>query len=302
MITVAGNPVVSTPDTRPARPRVRVARLHGGGRHLPQRDHPARRRDPAGAAGAHQEPLRPRALLARDPQRRELLAAGRRADAATRSPEWETLLRLAAIARRPGDERRAAAGALDDFALADRGAEGGDPQRDRRSRAATPASSSTSCRPTAGAGPERVLDFMLRTGAVRRPVRCRRPRRWSVARGPRGEPARRRPRPAAAAPARGAARRRSGTIELAPDAIVADVEAAPDPVARPARQRRDGARRPARPALEQLVDAQPRDPGEGQAALHAAGPSGRRRALRRGRRRADPGALACRARSRSRPR
>ena len=50
LITVAGNPVLSTPERRPARPRARVARLHGVRRHLPQRDDAPRRRDPAGAA------------------------------------------------------------------------------------------------------------------------------------------------------------------------------------------------------------------------------------------------------------
>ena len=49
LITVAGNPVLSTPERRPPRPRARVARLHGLGRHLPQRDDAPRQRDPPGA-------------------------------------------------------------------------------------------------------------------------------------------------------------------------------------------------------------------------------------------------------------
>ena len=69
-------------SARPTAPRldrrVGVARLHGQRRHLPQRDDAPRRRDPARAAAAHEGPLRPRAVPARDPQRRELLAAARR--------------------------------------------------------------------------------------------------------------------------------------------------------------------------------------------------------------------------------
>ena len=95
----------------------------------------------------------------------------------------------------------------------------------------------------------------------------------------------------------------SGKIELAPEAIVADVDAPPAAVARPRHAEGEhGARRPARPAVEQLVDAQPRGAGEGQAALHAAGPSRRRRPPGARRRRRRPGRARGSGRSRSRSR
>ena len=47
VLTIAGNPVLSTPDGKRLGRGVRRARLHGRGRHLPQRDDPPRRRDPA---------------------------------------------------------------------------------------------------------------------------------------------------------------------------------------------------------------------------------------------------------------
>ena len=50
------------PQQRPARRRAGRARLHGQRRRLRQRDHPPRRRDPAGALAAAPRPLRPGAL------------------------------------------------------------------------------------------------------------------------------------------------------------------------------------------------------------------------------------------------
>ena len=47
VLTVAGNPVLSTPDGKRLERGVRRPRLHGGRRHLRQRDDAARRRDPA---------------------------------------------------------------------------------------------------------------------------------------------------------------------------------------------------------------------------------------------------------------
>ena len=47
MLTLSGNPVLSTPDGARLDEALGRARLHGGRRHLRQRDHPARRRDPA---------------------------------------------------------------------------------------------------------------------------------------------------------------------------------------------------------------------------------------------------------------
>ena len=74
----------------------------------------------------------------------------------------------------------------------------------------------------------------------------------------------------------------SGMVELAPEPIVADVARLRGRPRRP--DRRDDPHRPARPALQQLVDAQRRGAGEGQAPLHAARPPRRRRPPRAGRR------------------
>ena len=94
----------------------------------------------------------------------------------------------------------------------------------------------------------------------------------------------------------------TGMIELAPELIARR----PGP---PARRRSTGrspelrADRPPRPAVEQLVDAQRRGAGEGQAALHAARPPRRRRPAGRGRRCGgavvEPGRVGRRCRSRS---
>ena len=82
LVTVAGNPAVSTPELRPHRSArsptldfmVSVdIYLNETTRHA--------ERDPAARAGAGARSLRPRALQPRDPQRRELLAAARRARA-----------------------------------------------------------------------------------------------------------------------------------------------------------------------------------------------------------------------------
>ena len=74
MLTLAGNPVLSTPDGRAARRGAGRAGLHGGGRHLRQRDHPARRRDPAADDGAGAGPLRPGLPPARGAQHRPVHA------------------------------------------------------------------------------------------------------------------------------------------------------------------------------------------------------------------------------------
>ena len=83
-----------------ARPCVRVARLHGQRRHLPQRDDPPRRRDPSARADARARSLRRRAVVARHPQRRQLLAAGLRAAAGRDA-------RVADHVAAGGDRRRA---------------------------------------------------------------------------------------------------------------------------------------------------------------------------------------------------
>ena len=84
----------------------------------------------------------------------------------------------------------------------------------------------------------------------------------------------------------------SGRIELAPEALVADVARLHEALAEPVNGAH-GPRRPPRPALQQLVDAQPADARQRQAALHRPRPPRRRRAPRAGRRRA--GASCARA-------
>ncbi len=68
LITVAGNPVLSTPNSGRLRGRDRVARLPGLGRLLPERDSEPRRRRHPGADAARAQPLRPRLLPAGGPQ------------------------------------------------------------------------------------------------------------------------------------------------------------------------------------------------------------------------------------------
>ena len=63
------------PERGPADEGRRGPRLHALDRHLPQRDDPPRRRDPARARSAREVALRPRALPARGPQRGQLLPA-----------------------------------------------------------------------------------------------------------------------------------------------------------------------------------------------------------------------------------
>ena len=100
-------------------------------------------------------------------------------------------------------------------------------------------------------------------------------------------------------------RTRSGKIELAPEAITADVAAAARPARRgrlERRRARDGPDRPPPAAIEQLLDAQPERAGEGQGPLHRARQPSRRRAARPRRRRARRGCARRRARSRPRSR
>ena len=76
LLTLAGNPVLSTPDGARLDRGAGRPRLHGGGRHLPQRDHPARRRDPAADHGARARPLRPGLPRARGAQHRAVHPGG----------------------------------------------------------------------------------------------------------------------------------------------------------------------------------------------------------------------------------
>ena len=189
---------VSTPDADRLDRALAHARLHGERRHLPQRDDAPRRRDPAAPARARARPLRPRALplairnvanyspplVELDPgamagvgdpaaARRDRQRAGRRTPTSTRSTTSSLTGLVQKAVTRSGSnvEGRDADELL--AALA--------PRR----------------------GPERVLDLMLRTG----------PYGDGFGADPDGlslavleaQPARRRPRAAAAAPPRGAA-------------------------------------------------------------------------------------------------
>ena len=91
---------------RPARRRARRARLHGQRRHLPQRDHPARQRDPAAAVAAGAQRVPPGLLRAGRAQLRRMVAADPRA----RRPRWSTRSwpgwRSSSAARAPTPTRR----------------------------------------------------------------------------------------------------------------------------------------------------------------------------------------------------
>ncbi len=141
-------------------------------------------------------------------------------------------------------------------------------------------------------GPERVLDFLLRTGpygdgfgadpeGLTLDVLEQNPHGLDLG-------------PAGAADAGGAAHAvRQGRAGAGGD------RRRHGPAARRARaraERRHGADRPPPAPLEQLVDAQPARAREGQGELHAPHPPGRRRAARAGRRRDGGRALGRRAR------
>ena len=194
LVTMAGNPVLSTPELRPARRRDRRPRVHGVGRHLRQRDHPARRRDPPGAVRPPEGPLRPGPAAARAPRHRQLQRAGA---AARRRPARRVGGAGPAGARAPGRRRRRRPGARrrpDDHArwCRRRGDETEPDPRPRRRR--DPRAPRASHRP--GAHPRLpAAHRALRRGLRRRP---RRPLARQAAR----QPARRRPRRPQAPPAR----------------------------------------------------------------------------------------------------
>ena len=106
LLTMAGNPVLSTPDGAALARGARRARLHGGDRHLPQRDHPARRRHPAADDRARARPLRPR--LPRRWRCATPRASPRRCFRSRRTPrhDWEIFRDLTAAGRRPGCDRK----------------------------------------------------------------------------------------------------------------------------------------------------------------------------------------------------
>ena len=192
LVTVAGNPVLSTPNGARLDEALAGLDFHGRGRPLPQRDHPPRRRDPAADHGAGARPLRP------------------------------GLPRCSRSATRPGSRRRSARARRARARLGDL----------PRARAAGCRAGSGAKRPLQHAGqpqarlrlsPTRIVDLLLRTGAPRLSVR-------SCAAHPDG----RRPRAAAAAPAR-----RLQTAGQADRPGPAARARRPRPAARPRRQRPD---------------------------------------------------------------
>ncbi len=108
LITVGGNPCLSTPNCSTAQRRDRATGLRPVDRRLSERDVTARRRHPAGAAAAGPRPLRPALLPTVGAQRRQL------------------------VARRP--RHRPAAGVADDPAADRRGHRPGTRRRRRRAR------------------------------------------------------------------------------------------------------------------------------------------------------------------------
>ena len=114
-------------------------------------------------------------------------------------------------------------------------------------------------------GPERILDLTLRTGPVRRPVR-REPRRPHAGQA-QGAAQRRQLRADGAAGSRGA--RHRGPQDPARPAVSARRSAAAGAATRP-RTRRTGAGQPPASAVQQLVAAQRAAADEGQGSLHPA--------------------------------
>ena len=263
LITLAGNPARSTPNSGAARGGARVARLLRRVRPLPQRDDAPRRRHPAAAVAAPALALRPRLLPAVGAQHRELLAG--RAPARAR-PAGRVAHAAAAGRRRRGP---------------------GAGRRRRRPRPHAWRSRSSRREVT---DPEAFAGRARAAGRSRAPARRDAPRRsLRRSRSPTSRPprtgstsarsSRACPRSCARRAARSSWRRRrsSPTSSACAGALVAP------------RQRRDGARRPPPAALQQLVDAQPRPARARQGAVHAARPPRRRGAARPHRRRARAG-------------
>ena len=188
LVTVAGNPVVSTPQSERLDRAPRGARLHGLARHLRQRDDAPCRRDPAGTVATRPLALRPRAVPARRAQRGELLAAGDGARAGARA---RVAPAPAADRDRDGPGRR-------------RGPRRARLVRDRRADPAfgrRPAVEARGPRPRGGS---RGARGPARARSRARPLPSLGPVRADAGRA-RGESARDRPRPARAAHPRGAA-------------------------------------------------------------------------------------------------
>ena len=156
LITIAGNPVVSTPNAGRLDAALDVARLHGQRRHLRQRDHAPRRRHPA------------RALAARAVRTTTSRFYQLRRSATSRTTRRRCCDPPAGDARRVGDAaarcrrsppargRTPTSTALDDFVAASAGA-----RRDAALDDGVRRRESCRARPR---GPERLLDLMLRAG------------------------------------------------------------------------------------------------------------------------------------------
>ena len=95
LVTLAGNPVLSTPNGARLDRALAQPRLHGLDRLLPERDDPARPPHPAPDLRPRALPLRPRVPRARGAQHRALLAAAVPRSPRERTDDWEILLELA---------------------------------------------------------------------------------------------------------------------------------------------------------------------------------------------------------------
>ena len=214
LVTVAGNPVVSTPNSDRLEARDRGPRLHARDRHLRERDDPPRRRH----AARRRSRSRSRTTTWRStswpcatwPTTR------RRCSSASGPAEWEMFLRLAGVLA--GQGPNADGEALDDLVISTLvQREVGDPGS--RVAGRDPAELIEALEPRRG--PERVLDFMLRVG----------PYGDGFGAEPEGltlDVLERNPHGVDLGPHRERVpevlRTPSGRIELAPEAIVADVE------------------------------------------------------------------------------
>ena len=209
-------------------------------------------------------PTTRRRVLAPDPRR-----AGRVGDAAALT----------------GDRHRAGAGRRRRRARPLRRARDRAPADGRRALARPrPRPRGAAGRGRAALGPERILDLLLRAGPYELTLAELEAAPHGIDLGPL-EP--RIPE---------VLRTASGKIELAPERARRR-RRAPARGAGRAGQRRHGPGRAPRPALEQLVDAQPADARQRQAALHRPRPPRRRRAPRARRRRARPSCARAPARS-----
>ena len=294
LITIAGNPVLSTPERAAGCERaLDVARVHGQRRHLPQRDDAPRRRDPAGArrrsSASHYDlalyQLAVRNVANYSPPVFELdagdalasgrsccgwpaIVAGQGADA-----DVEARRRLRRVATLVQPRGRAAG-------LAGRRPRPGRADRRRSSRARARAAARPAC-----CAPARTA-----TGSAPTPTGSRSTKLEA-------EPARHRPRAARAAPARGAAhaeRARSSSRPSRSSPTSPRLRAALDAAGATASIVLVG-RRQLRSNNSWMHNLEPLV--EGQGPLHAARPPRRRRAPRPRRRRRGAGHAPRRRRS-----